>query len=345
MKHKKRPIGKPKLIAFLSQLEELLSAGVPILSCFEILQTKQTHEGMTILLYKITKQIENGVKLSVCFSAYPHYFDPLTCHLLKVGEETGKLEILLKMVVNYQLKIEDNKSKIKQIVSYPLSVLVIAILLTFNLLYFIVPKFAEFILEMKMPVPLSTQILFNLSACLHQYLLILILGLMALIWIFFSYEYKKVLIEFGLRLPFVRNYIQYSFYANFASVLSILLTSGVPILKGLTLLKEIVYIKTYRPHLAAIHNSISAGRSFTQALSATAAFPGLMLQMVKIGEEAGTLDKMLQKIAKFYEKEAEQLGAGLLKMLEPLIMLMLGVLIGGIVIILYLPIFNLGSAF
>lgn len=343
----KQQITAKDIVCFLRQFAVLLTAGVPILQACSILEKSQVKIALRLLVYHLQRELQAGRQLAYCMQQYPLYFNELICQLVQLGEQTGKLESVLIHIANN----EENKlllrQHIKQTLFYPSIILITALLLLVCMLLFVIPRFAELFEDVRDKLPLLTRAIFTLSIQLKNNCWLFIA--MCILLYFALRMSKKInttkhLVDTAFtHLPILREYLQKIRLAHFIRNMSIACSASVPILQALQLANP---SKTYAPFntaLAAVNLSIRAGESMHQAMGRHTLFPSFVIQMIKIGEQTGMLDTMLAKTADFLEADIEQLTLQLGQALEPLIMIMLGVLIGGLVISMYLPIFKLGS--
>lgn len=336
------------IVIFLRQLATLLNAGVPIIESCQILEESQEKPLLCLLIYALKQEILSGKSLQDCFSLFPHYFNSLVCQLIQIGEHTGKLDFVFESIAILEEKNMLFLKRIKQILFYPCLVTLISLLITFSMFIFVIPRFSELFHESGLSLSWSTKIIFFLSHWLCQMItplftiLILLLPLIFLMRThlvgYFS-NIKKILIK----LPIIAPLMQKIYLARFIKNLSVTLNAGIPIREALKLSNEQTQI-----HLPFDLNQlmlmINRGQSLHFAMNSMTCFPHLIVQMVKVGESSGTLEYMLAKCANFLENEINHQLEKINQLLPPLIMLVLGALIGGLVISLYLPIFKLGSA-
>lgn len=330
---------------FFRQLSCLLGAGIAITRCCEILENSASQKNLYNLIYFLKKDLLSGLTFSAALKRHRHA-DALTCQLIKVGEESGKLIFLLNQIAAYKEKQVQLSQKCRQILFYPMMTLLITFIISLIMLCIIIPKFAALFVDMNVKLPFYTAMIFHFSALFRKNFLIiffLVSGLAA-----YTYHQQKKhgrLFQLALSFPFLKKIVHKIFLARFANCLAITLSAGLTIthallLSGNTCPKEIMG----KPVQLLITNT-AAGIALHQAMLDAKIFPPLMIQMVQIGEESGQLDTMLKNVVSFYEAELAQHSTLLKQAVEPLIMLILGVLIGGLIIAMYLPIFQLGSAF
>jgi type IV pilus assembly protein PilC len=337
------------ITVFLRQLATLMSAGVPIIQSCELLEKSQVKSSIRLLIYSIKREMLTGKALYYSLQSHHPYFDELTCQLIKMGEYTGKLDEMLRIIADQQEKNLAFKKHMYQTLFYPCVICVTAFIVTFSMFIFVIPRFADLFQDTQVSLPLLTRCIFYFSAQLQQHLFLLLLPVMAGILAFFhpalSSHLKHRVRQFFIRFPPIRQCLHKIFLARFARNLAMTFAAGMPINEALKLAADAsesaegstVWAEKLRRH-------INSGLPLHHAMETLRYFPELMIQMTKIGEESGMLVNMLHKAADFLEADINQLINHLNQLLEPLIMLGLGVLIGGLVIGMYLPIFKLGNA-
>lgn len=340
----KTSITPADLFLFLRQLATLINAGVSLLAACNLLEKSQYHPPMQALIYTIKRDILSGHSLYHSMRKHQRYFDNLTLQLIHIGEQTGKLDTNLIAIVNYLENTLTLQRKIKQQLFYPCIITFIACLISACMLIFIIPHFSELFSDMLPQLPFYTRWLFNLSAFLRQHgwvILLLLIGAGFLL----RYRMQKSMLSILLnRLPLFKQFLQLSLTIQFIRHLSIMLNAGMVISNALQLYISTHHHPGFTKTLYQVQQQIRAGMPLHQALANHHIFPPLLIQMTKIGEETGMLDAMLNKAADFFSADVELLTGRLTQLLEPMIILILGTLIGGMVIGMYLPIFKLGSA-
>lgn len=343
----KRNITSSDMMIFWRQFATLFAAHIPLIQVCDILEKSQTKVQFRTLIQTIKRELLSGKNLF--HSLYPHkrYFDELSCQLIRIGEHTGRLDFILCTIANHQEQQLAFKRKIKQALFYPCMIIIIALLLTFFMLIFIIPRFADLFDNANAKLPLLTVWIFFLSAQLNQHLFLLLISMLSISVVFyflFTTYCKKAFQPIVTQLPFIYPCIQKILLARFARNLAITFNAGIPIKEALRLSGSHFSHHQFNQLIAILINKVNAGMPLHHAMTILTEFPVMMIQMIKIGEETGLIDQMLGKIADFFESEIDLFLSQLGLILEPLIMLLLGVLIGGLVIGMYLPIFNLGSA-
>lgn len=335
----KKNISLVDIVFFFRQLATLIQADVPIIKSLETLEKSQTKPALYLLLLNLRKDLLAGNNLFASFSNRP-IFNPLTCHLLKLGEQTGNLAMIIHMIADHYERQLKQQQMIKQALFYPSVVGMVALGMTWLMLIWIVPKFAELYADMTTTLPLLTRCLFSLST-ISQYLSWLAIPI---ILVAYCFKHKLApLYNKALKLPLFKRIIKQTQLAQFTRQLAIGFAAGLPITESLILATNATTHPSSKRLFALLHNQVHAGLSLSKSIAQHDFFPTMLLQMVKIGEESGQLDIMLHQAADFLEADIAQWMKRFNQLLEPLIMLVLGVLIGGLVIGMYLPIFNLGS--
>jgi len=336
------------IIVFIRQFSALLTAGIPILQCCEILEKSQVKTDLRLLIFSIKQELLSGKDFYSSLSCHDNYFDAITCQLVKIGEYTGNMDVVLNMIAKEKEKQVAFKSSIKQALFYPCIITIAAIIVTLSMFLFVIPRFAELFASTHVQLPLLTRIIFFLSLKLQQYIYILFVPAFAIMMLFIPNEYfrkfKRQALQYLVKLPFLQPFLRKIILARFARNLAMAFSAGVPITDALKLVMHISSHPEFTFALIKLRNKIYSGLQLHQAMQSLPFFPDLMIQMIKIGEESGSLDHLLLKLAGFFESDTELLLNQFSKLLEPLIMLVLGALIGGLVIAMYLPIFNLGNA-
>jgi type IV pilus assembly protein PilC len=327
----------------------MLSAGVPLVQSFEIIGRGHDNAGMRELILKIKSDVESGTSLSDSLSKHPYHFDALVVSLVNAGEQAGVLEALLDNIATYKEKTESLKAKIKKALFYPTAVIIVAMIVTAILLIFVVPQFEELFSSFGADLPAFTRVVVNLSEFMQSYWW-LMAGIFFGIGIGFmqgknrSRKFSRALDRAILKLPVIGPIMHKAAVARFARTLSTMFAAGVPLVEALESVAGATGNVVYSDAVLLIRDSVATGQQLQFAMSQTGLFPNMVEQMVAIGEESGALDSMLAKVADFFEAEVDDAVDALSSLLEPLIMSILGVLIGGLVVAMYLPIFKMGAA-
>ncbi len=334
---------------FSRQLATMLKAGVPLVQAFDIVGKGNENPSMQELLLSIKADIEGGDRLAEALNRRPLYFDELFCNLVEAGEHAGVLETLLDKIATYKEKTESMKKKIKKALTYPIAVVVVAFIVTAILLIFVVPVFADLFKSFGADLPAFTQMVVNMSEWLQKYWWMLIGIIAAVIYVFIyfkkrSRKFNHFLDRTLLKVPIVGLILNKSAVARFARTLSTMSAAGVPLVDALQSVAGATGNIIYSEAVLKMREEIATGQRLQFAMSQSGLFPHMVQQMVAIGEESGSIDAMLAKVADFYEEEVDNLVDNLSSLMEPLIMVILGTLVGGLVVAMYLPIFKMGSA-
>ena len=348
-KSAKKKIIPKDLAVFFRQLATMMSAGVPLVQAFEIIGRGHENAGMQELLLNIKAEIESGTSLADSLAKHPLYFDNLVISLVSAGEQAGVLETLLDKIATYKEKTEVMKSKIKKALFYPTAVIIVAFIVTAILLIFVVPQFEDLFRNFGADLPAFTRVVVNLSEFMQAYWWI-VFGIVTGIVIGFK-EGKKRSQKFGrfldrmiLKMPVIGPIMHKAAVARYARTLATMFAAGVPLVDALQSVAGATGNVVYSDAVLMMRDSVATGQQLTFAMNQTGLFPNMVEQMIAIGEESGSLDSMLSKVADFYEQEVDDAVDALSSLLEPLIMSILGVLIGGLVVAMYLPIFKMGAA-
>ena len=340
---------KPKDIAlFTRQMATMMKAGVPLLQSFDIVGRGNPNPSVTRLLNEIRQDVETGTSLSIAFRRHPMYFDDLYCNLVEAGESAGILESLLDRLATYMEKTEAIKSKIKSALMYPISVIIVAFVVVTLIMLFVIPAFKEVFSSFGADLPAPTMFVIGMSEFFTTYWW-LIFGILGGGIYFFLQAWKRspkvqVFMDRALlKLPVFGALIDKSCIARWTRTLSTMFAAGVPLVEALDSVGGGSGNIIYKEATDKIQKSVSIGTSLAVAMTDANVFPSMVLQMCAIGEESGAIDHMLGKAADFYEAEVDEMVAGLSSLMEPIIIVFLGTIIGGIVVSMYLPIFKLGQ--
>ncbi|KXJ49257.1 MAG: type II secretion system protein F [Alcanivorax sp. Nap_24] len=344
----KKKITPMDIALFTRQMATMMKAGVPLVQAFEIVSDGLENPSMRDVVLKLKVDVESGNNFAGALRQHPRLFDDLYCSLIESGEASGSLETMLDRVALYKEKTEALKQKIKKAVKYPIAVVCVAVIVTGILLVKVVPTFQQLFEGFGAELPAFTQFVINLSEGLQSnFLLVLVVS--AAVIIGFT-EARKRSQRFHdsvdralLRIPVVGPITHKATVARFARTLSTTFAAGVPLIEALDACAGATGNVVYRKAVLQVKEDVATGQQLQFAMRSTGVFPAMALQMTAIGEESGALDAMLAKVATYYEDEVDNLVDGLTSMLEPLIMAVLGVLIGGLIIAMYLPIFQLGA--
>lgn len=340
---------KQKDIAILTrQLATMMRAGVPLLQSFDIVARGSTNPRVTKLLTDIRSDVETGTSLSSAFRKHPLYFDALYCNLVEAGEAAGILETLLDRLALYQEKTLEIKRKIKSALIYPVAVLVVAFVVVAIIMIFVIPAFKEVFTSFGADLPTPTLIVMGISEFFVSYWLIIFGTIGGSVYFFLeswkrSENMQKTMDRLLLKVPVFGDLIYKSSVARWTRTLSTMFAAGVPLVEALDSVGGAAGNAVFLEATEKVQKDVATGTSLTTAMQATNIFPIMVLQMSAIGEESGALDHMLAKAAEFFEQEVDEAVKGLSSLLEPIIIVVLGTIIGGIVISMYLPIFKLGE--
>ncbi len=340
---------KPKDMAiFTRQLATMMKAGVPLLQAFDIVGRGNPNPSVTRLLNDIRNDVETGTSLSVAFRKYPLYFDNLYCNLVEAGEAAGILDQLLDRLAVYMEKTEAMKSKIKSALMYPISVLVVAFVVTAVIMIFVVPAFKEVFSNFGADLPGPTLAVIAMSEIFVQYWWLIFGGIGGSVYFFMqawrrNKKMQVIMDRIMLKLPIFGVLVEKSCIARWTRTLSTMFAAGVPLVEALDSVGGAAGNAVYEMATVKIQQEVSTGTALTQAMTNANLFPSMVLQMCAIGEESGSIDHMLGKSADFYESEVDDMVAGISSLMEPIIIVILGTVIGGIVVAMYLPIFKLGQ--
>lgn len=334
---------------FSRQLATMLKAGVPLVQSFDIVGKGNENPSMQDLLLSIKADIEGGDRLAEALNRRPIYFDELFCNLVEAGEHAGVLETLLDKIATYKEKTESMKKKIKKALTYPIAVIVVAFIVTAILLIFVVPVFADLFKSFGADLPAFTQMVVNMSEWLQEYWWILLLTIGGSIYTFMYFKkrsraFNHFLDRTLLKVPVVGLIMNKSAVARFARTLSTMSAAGVPLVDALQSVAGATGNIIYAEAVMKMREEVATGQRLQFAMTQSGLFPHMVQQMVAIGEESGSIDAMLAKVADFYEEEVDNLVDNLSSLMEPMIMVILGTLVGGLVVAMYLPIFKMGSA-
>lgn len=340
---------KPRDIAiFTRQLATMMKAGVPLLQAFDIVGRGNPNVSVTKLLNDVRTDVETGTSLSAAFRKYPMYFNALYCNLVEAGEAAGILESLLDRLAVYMEKTEAIKSKIKSALMYPISVVVVAFVVVAVIMIFVIPAFKQVFSSFGADLPAPTLFVIAVSEFFVAYWWLIFGGIGGSLYFFMqawkrNEKMQKFMDRLLLKVPVFGVLIEKSCIARWTRTLSTMFAAGVPLVEALDSVGGASGNSLYADATEKIQQEVSTGTALTAAMSNANLFPTMVLQMCAIGEESGSIDHMLGKAADFYEAEVDEMVAGLSSLMEPIIIVFLGTLIGGIVVSMYLPIFKLGQ--
>jgi type IV pilus assembly protein PilC len=333
---------------FTRQLATMMKAGVPLLQSFEIVAKGHSNPSVSKLIQDLRSDVETGTSLNQAFRKFPLYFDALFCNLVGAGEQAGILEDLLTRLAIYKEKTIAIKGKIKSALFYPISILVVAFVVTAVIMIFVVPAFKQVFTSFGADLPAPTLIVMSISDFFVKWWYLIFGGLFAFFYFFFqawrrSEKMQRTMDALLLKAPIFGAVIRKATIARWTRTLATMFAAGVPLVESLDSVGGAAGNFVYQDATKKIQTEVSTGTSLTAAMQNANVFPSMVTQMVAIGEESGALDQMLGKVADFYEEEVDEAVESLSSLMEPMIMVILGVLIGGLVVAMYLPIFKLGS--
>src|SRR3989338_2135477 len=333
---------------FARQMATMMKAGVPLLQSFEIIGEGLDNPNMRKLVDDIKQHVAAGNSFAASLRTRPEYFDDLFCNLVDAGEQAGALETLLDRVATYKEKTEALKAKIKKAMNYPIAVVIVAVIVSAILLIKVVPQFESVFANFNAELPAFTQFVIGISHALQKWWFIFLLGSFV---IFFalseakkrSEKFRNWIDRTALKAPIVGDIIYKSSVARYARTLATTFAAGVPLVEALDSVEGATGNVVFKNAVHKVKQDVSAGMQLNFSMRSTEVFPSMAIQMTAIGEESGALDMMLDKVASYYEAEVDNAVDGLTSLMEPLIMSVLGVLVGGLIIAMYLPIFQLGA--
>ncbi len=333
---------------FTRQMSTMMRAGVPLVQSFEIVSEGLTNPKMRELVMAIHNDVSGGNSFAASIGKHPLQFDELFCNLVDAGEQSGALETMLDRIATYKEKTESLKAKVKKAMTYPIAVLVVAMVVSGILLIKVVPQFEQVFAGFGAELPAFTQFVIGISEFVQEWWLMMVFGMAAaVLGISALFKRSKKLRDakdrISLKLPIAGNIIEKSSVARFSRTLSTTFAAGVPLVDALTSVAGAAGNIVFYDAIQTIRDDVSSGQQLNFSMRSTGVFPNMVVQMVSIGEESGALDEMLDKAASYYEEEVENAVDNLTSLMEPFIMSVLGVLVGGLIIAMYLPIFQLGS--
>ncbi len=355
LKQKRKKAAGKKITAgeiavFARQLTTMMRAGVPMIQAFEIVGRGHDNPNMQDLILAIKSDVEGGINLADALEKHPLQFDDLFVQLVRAGEQSGALESLLEKVATYKEKNEALKGKIKKAMFYPIAVVVIAMIVSAILLIFVVPQFKSVFASFGAELPTFTLMVIGLSEWMQQWWFLMALGISGIIYVFIeankrSKKFHRLLDRIILKIPIVGPILVQATIARFANTMATMFAAGVPLVEAMDSVAGASGNVIYEEAIMLMKDDIAAGTQLQTSMRTHGSdlFPNMVIQMISIGEESGQLDNMLNKVADFYEEIVDNAIDGLTSLLEPLIMVFLGVVVGGLVVAMYLPIFKLGS--
>jgi type IV pilus assembly protein PilC len=343
-----KKIGTEDIALFARQLATMLQAGIPMVQCFDIIGNGHDKPAMQRLVLAIKSDIESGTSLHEALGKHPLYFDDLFVNLVEAGEQAGALETLLDKIATYKEKTEALKKKIKKALFYPAAVMAVAVIVTTILLVFVIPQFESLFQSFGADLPAFTQMVIDLSKFIQEkgIYIAAVLGGAGFAFFYFkkrSRPMRRFLDRMLLKAPIVGPIMVKAAIARYARTLSTMFAAGVPLVEALTSVAGATGNIVYEEGVLKIRDEVSTGQRLQRSMEQTSLFPNMVIQMIAVGEESGSLDSMAAKVADFYEADVDAAVDAMSSLIEPLIMAILGVLVGGLVIAMYLPIFKLGA--
>ena len=343
-----KPIKAADIAIFTRQLATMMKAGVPLVQAFDIVAEGTDHEKMRELITTIRTDVASGTGLAATLAKHPMYFDDLFCALVASGENSGTLEVMLDRVATYKEKTEALKAKIKKALTYPIAVIAVAIVVTGVLLIKVVPQFAETFRGFGADLPGFTLFVLAISEWVQSWWFMMLLGLFSASYAFSQAKRRNKrfadwLDSVSLKIPIIGNVVHDAVIARFSRTLSTTFAAGVPLVEALDSTAGAAGNAIYSKAIRRIREDVTTGTALAVAVRSTGLFPTMLLQMTAIGEESGSLDDMLGKVANHYEAAVDNAVDSLSSLMEPMIMSILGVLVGGLMVAMYMPIFMLGS--
>ncbi|NJN39580.1 MAG: type II secretion system F family protein [Gammaproteobacteria bacterium] len=342
-------ITEKDITLFTRQLATMMKAGVPLLQAFDIVGKGHSNPRVAKLLLDVKTEVETGSSLAAAFRKYPLYFDALFCNLVQAGEQAGILETLLDRLATYKEKIVAIKGKIKAAMFYPVSIIVVAFVITAVIMIFVIPAFKQVFTSFGADLPAPTLFVMGISDFFVQYWYLIFGILFGGLYGFFALWKRSQAVQIFmdrllLKLPVFGDIVRKAVIARWARTLSTMFAAGVPLVEALDSVAGASGNYVYSSATKRVQQEVSTGTSLTVSMQNTNVFPSMVIQMTQIGEESGALDNMLSKVADFFEAEVDDAVDAMSSLMEPVIMVVLGTLIGGMVIAMYLPIFKLGQA-
>lgn len=336
------------IAVFARQMATMMNAGVPLVQSFDIVGNGLENQAMRELVYSIKNDVEGGANLSTALRRFPRYFDSLFCNLVAAGEQSGTLDDLLGKIATYKEKTEALKAKIKKAMFYPAAVIVVAVVVTMILLVFVVPQFEQLFSSFGGELPAFTQFVLNISEVVQEWWYLITFGAIGLVvgLLQANRRSKKVSDAFdklALKLPIVGSILRKATIARFARTLSVMSAAGVPLVEAMDSVAGAAGNAVYERGILQMRDEAATGQQLQVSMDNTGLFPNMVVQMTAIGEESGSLDAMLGKVADFFEEEVDNAVDSLTSLMEPLIMVFLGVIVGGLVVAMYLPVFKMGE--
>lgn len=335
------------LVVFTRQFATMIDAGLPLVQCLDILSSQQENKTLKTALLQIKEDVESGSTFADALGKHPKIFNELYVNLVAAGEVGGILDTILNRLAEYIEKALKLKKQVKSAMTYPTTIICIAFVVIAVILVFVIPSFEKMFADFGGALPMPTQIVINISNFVQNYIIFIIGSIMLIIFLakkaYASKRGRELIDDWALKAPIFGMLIRKVAVAKFARTMSTMISSGVPILDGLDIVQRTAGNRTVEKAIGKVRESISEGKTIAEPLKESGVFPPMVCQMIEVGEQAGALDAMLSKIADFYDDEVDDAVGNLTAMMEPLLMLFLGVTVGGLVIAMYLPIFKLAG--
>ena len=333
---------------FARQLATMLVAGIPMVQAFEIVASGVDKPSVRSLILAVKADVESGTSLHEALAKQPLYFDDLFVNLVRAGEQAGALDTLLDKIATYKEKSEAIKKKVKKALFYPASVLIVAFIVTTVLMIFVIPEFQKLFQGFGANLPAFTLFVINISNAVRHHGIWIALVIGAAVWVFLYFQkrsrrMREVLDRMSLKIPIIGPILNKAAIARYARTLATMFAAGVPLVEALESVAGATGNIIYENAVLRMRDEVATGQRLQRAMEAQGIFPNMVVQMIAVGEEAGSLDEMAGKVATFYEAEVDNAVDAMSSLLEPLIMVILGIIVGGLVIAMYLPIFQLGN--
>lgn len=350
MPKRRKKITTKHILLFTRYLSTMLNAGLPIMQALDVISNDQDNPSMKIMLMDIKTEIGSGKSLAETFGKYPNHFPPLYCSLVKAGEKSGTLDKILNRLATYLERTDAIKRKVKKALTYPIVILSVAMIVSAILLLFVVPQFQHMFASFGAKLPFFTRIIVNLSDFIRGYWW-LVIGSIVLLVMWFKYKvrtsesFRNRLDRYILKIYIIGPVLQKGIIARFTRTLATTIEAGMPIVESMKTMINVMGNSVYSNAIRQLCDDVSSGHALSVSMANTQQFPNMVIQMISIGEASGKLPDMLTKIADYYEDEVNSIVDNLSSLLEPLIMMVLGVIVGTFVVAMYLPIFKIGSLF
>lgn len=344
----RQKVKSKEILLFTRYLSTMITSGLPILQALDVISREQDNPSMRALLSNIRTDIASGKTMGEAFSQYPEYFDTLYCSLIKAGEKSGTLDKILRRLADYLEKSESLRRKIKKALTYPTVIICVAVGVSLILLLFVVPQFQTIFASFGAQLPLFTRIVVDFSNLLRTYALAFVFLMVLFIWAFkrrlrTTPSFRDKLDYYILKIYVIGPLLRKGIVARYTRTLAITLDAGVPIIEAMNLMENVMGNRIYTKAVIQIGRDVAKGNQLYSSMSNTKLFPNMVVQMIAIGETSGSLAEMLNKVSDYYEEEVTSIVDNLSSLLEPFIMVLLGLVIGTFVVAMYLPIFKLGS--